>query len=154
MTKLIVDCNTNSNVTNCTIVGTIDEDFNQKLFDLEGKTIIFDFNLLESLNSCGIREWIKFINAIKDKRIVYDRCPRLLVDQMNMIKGFLPTGASVRSVYAPFFSPNDEEEVDLLLSLDNFNETILTNQFHPKTKSKLEFDDMPSQYFAFLKSNG
>jgi len=152
MTKLIVDCNTNSNVTICTIVGTIDEDFDPKLFDLSGKTVIFDFNILEGLNSCGIREWIKFVSGIKDKRIVYDRCPRLLVDQMNMIKGFLPSGASVRSVYAPFFSPKEEEEIDLLISLEGFNESMLENQFHPKTKSPLEFDDLPSQYFAFLKS--
>ena len=109
-------------------MGTIDEDFDPKLFDLSGKTVIFDFNILEGLNSCGIREWIKFVSGIKDKRIVYDRCPRLLVDQMNMIKGFLPSGASVRSVYAPFFSPKEEEEIDLLISLEGFNESMLEKQ--------------------------
>jgi hypothetical protein len=151
MTKLLVDCETNADVTTCKIIGTLDEDFAPSLFTISGKTVIFDFNLLSSMNSCGIRDWIKFIDSLKNKRVVYECCPRILVDQMNMIKGFLPKGSSVRSVYAPFFSSGDEKEIDVLLSMDGFSEEVLKNQLHPKTGVEIEFDDIPSQFFAFLR---
>jgi hypothetical protein len=151
MTKLQVDCETNADVTRCKIIGTLDEDFAPSLFSIPGRTVIFDFNLLSSMNSCGIRDWIKFIDTLKNKRVVYERCPRILVDQMNMIKGFLPKGSSIRSVYAPFFSATEEEEIDVLISMDGFNEEVLKKQRHPKTGAEIEFDDIPSQFFAFLK---
>lgn len=151
MSKFAVDCVTHGEVTNCKLIGVIDEDFSPGLFNLPGKTVIFDFNLLETMNSCGIREWIKFLATLSPRRIVYERCPRILVDQMNMIRGFLPQGATVRSVYAPFYSPEEEEEIDLLIQLEGFQEGNLHSQVHPQTGKMLEFDDIPSQYFAFLK---
>ncbi len=53
---------------NVELIGAIDEDADFKeLLGLEQKSISFDFDKVNMINSCGIREWIKFIEGIPEK---------------------------------------------------------------------------------------
>src|SRR5665647_2893632 len=67
-------------------VGCIDEDADFKeLLGLEQRHITFDFNQVSMINSCGIREWIKFLERIPEKStMTYTNCPQIIIEQINM----------------------------------------------------------------------
>jgi len=132
--------------------GSINEDFTYKnligdasakyIFDLEGVTL---------LNSCGIREWIKFINELpENSQLEYHNCPTVVVLQMNMVKGFLTANAKVASFYAPYYDEEADEEVKILLTTDQ-----VVDGKAPQIKNddgeELEFDGIEATYFKFLK---
>ena len=63
MGKLDVKINNNSGTVNVNMAGTIDEDVDFTQFNLgEAQQIDLDLSGIKSINSCGIREWIKWIS--------------------------------------------------------------------------------------------
>src|SRR5690606_32007662 len=84
---------------NVELIGAIDEDADFKeLTGLEQKQISFDFDKISMINSCGIREWIKFIEMIPSRsNIVYKNCPQIIIEQINMVHGFFRQGATIES---------------------------------------------------------
>lgn len=132
--------------------GRIDEDAHfEAILQISSARIIFDFDHVTLINSCGVREWINLISSLISKsKIIYQNCPQILVEQMNMVQGFLPPGTSIESFYAPYFDPKLDKEVKILIN---------TNEIHefkaPIKKSEqgneLEFDALEAQYFNFLK---
>tara|TARA_B100000925_G_C22010930_1_gene476383 strand:- start:2803 stop:4056 length:1254 start_codon:yes stop_codon:yes gene_type:complete len=132
--------------------GSINEDFTFK--SLIGETsskYIFDLEGVTLLNSCGIREWIKFINELPaESQLEYHNCPTVVVLQMNMVKGFLTSNAKVTSFYAPYFDEEADEEVKVLLTTDQ----IVDGKAPPiknDAGQELEFDGIEATYFKFLK---
>ncbi|HRO66747.1 MAG TPA: hypothetical protein PL182_04190, partial [Pseudobdellovibrionaceae bacterium] len=64
MGKLEIKTEKNGDKLNLTLVGTIDEDIDFNQHPLAGAKEI-DLNLagVKSINSCGIREWIKWMGG-------------------------------------------------------------------------------------------
>lgn len=133
--------------------GAINEDSDFSVLDnLEETNIIFDLDKVVSINSCGIREWIKFQNNLPaNLQITYTNCPQVVVEQMNIIKGFIKDGGVIESFYAPYYNETKDEEKIVLIKPDQ----VVDNKA-PEIKDEdgnlLEFDDIPSQYFNFLKN--
>lgn len=132
--------------------GAINEDFTFGGL-LEGSASKYVFNLerVSLLNSCGIREWIKFIGQLpKEAELEYHNCPTVVVLQMNMVKGFLSENAKVISFYAPYYDEEADEEVKVLLKTDQ-----IIDGKAPEMKNdngdELEFDGIEATYFKFLK---
>lgn len=132
--------------------GRIDEDSHfESVTSLTTKTYIFDFNDVNLINSCGVREWISLLSQLpKDAHIIYRHCPQVMVEQMNMVQGFLPDQASIESFYAPYFDADQDQEVKVLLTLAE-----VKNGKAPIKKNAqgndLEFDALEAQYFNFIK---
>jgi len=132
--------------------GAINEDFiYDELVQNKFSKYIFDLNKVSLLNSCGIREWVKFLKELGDNvSLTYRNCPQMVVLQMNMVKGFLTENATVESFYAPYFNEDDDEEVKILL-----NTSEIIDGKAPEKKSDsgsvLEFDGVEETYFRFLK---
>jgi anti-anti-sigma regulatory factor len=85
--------------------GHIDEDaqFNSLALG-SAKKVVLDLDSVTAINSCGIREWIKWIRTAQpSSQIVYQNCPKVIVDQINMVAGFLPDNGKVESFYVPLF---------------------------------------------------
>src|ERR1700692_3874743 len=83
---------------NLTMGGTIDEDADFTQINLAGANQIeIDLATLKSINSCGIREWIKWMGTASSATITFNQCPKVIVDQINMVDGFLPSNAKVAS---------------------------------------------------------
>jgi DNA-directed RNA polymerase subunit RPC12/RpoP/anti-anti-sigma regulatory factor len=135
------------------LVGAIDEDSDFKeLEGLQQKNISFDFNQISMINSCGIREWIKFLEHMpEESNIVYENCPQIIIEQINMVHGFFKKGASIRSFYAPYYCEQCDKEVKIHLLSER-----VENRQAPKINcptcgsNELEFDAIESQYFSFL----
>jgi DNA-directed RNA polymerase subunit RPC12/RpoP len=138
---------------NVELIGAIDEDsdFNE-LLGLEQKKISFDFNQVNMINSCGIREWIKFLEKIPSStNVTYNNCPQIIIEQINMVHGFFRQGASINSFYAPYFCESCDKEVKVHLTADMVKNRKAPKMECPKCGSEMEFDAIESQYFSFLR---
>jgi hypothetical protein len=89
----------------------VDEDFQFKDLQIDGATHIDLFlGGVKAINSCGIREWVRWISEIGSAvSITFHECSKPIVDQINMVKGFLPTHCRVESFMVPYYSESTEE---------------------------------------------
>lgn len=134
--------------------GIIDEDSDfGKATNLNAKSYIFDFKEIESINSCGIREWINYLTSISDDaNIIYRNCTQVIIEQMGMVKGFVREGASVESLFAPYFCEDCDDEFKHHLKV-----TEVQDKKAPQVKcpscggENTEFDAIEAQYFSFIK---
>ena len=133
--------------------GQIDEDANlEQMVDNTKSKIIFDLDQVKMINSCGIRDWGEFQNKIYDSiKIIYLRCPQVIVEQLNIIKGFIKEGGVVESFYAPYYNNKTDSEVKILLKVDEVEGTSAPVKFD-EHGNELEFDEIELQYFNFLKN--
>ncbi|MDZ4660769.1 MAG: hypothetical protein SGJ18_04045 [Pseudomonadota bacterium] len=139
------------------LTGPIDEDANFPNIDLSSfQEVTFDFMNVTAINSCGIREWIRWIENIKpEARVTYSNCPKVIIDQVNMVDGFLPTNAKVGSFYVPYFCESCDN-LDTTLYSDPVgiaNGSVKVPPQFPcsKCKQAAEIDVIEGKYFKFLK---
>ena len=149
--ELEVSISTDNEITTFNFEGAINEDFTfSNLLGENSKKYIFNLEKVSLLNSCGIREWIKFINQLpKDAKLEYHNCPTVVVLQMNMVKGFLTQNSKVVSFYAPYFDEEADEEVKILLNSDQIQDgkaPVMKND----AGEELEFDGIEATFFKFL----
>jgi DNA-directed RNA polymerase subunit RPC12/RpoP len=135
------------------LVGAIDEDSDFKeLIGLEQKTVSFDFDKITMINSCGIREWIKFNEKIPAKsNIVYKKCPQIIIEQINMVHGFFRQGAVIESFYAPYYCEKCGKEAKIHVKSDQVKNRKAPEADCPHCGNEdIEFDAIEAQYFSFL----
>lgn len=135
--------------------GTIDEDMDFAPHSLTGASQV-DLHLagIKSINSCGIREWIKWVGTAGAAKIQYFECPKVIVDQINMVQGFLPATAKVISFYVPYYHDDSGSEKNLLFTLGKeFTETSLNPPASVKDDAgnEMEMDVVEAKYFKFIK---
>ncbi len=140
------------------ISGAIDEDvvFTGILLPERGD-VTLDLSGIHALNSCGIREWIKWIKGVPAAvRIIFENCPKVVVDQMNMVDGFLPKGALVSSFFTPYFCEGcDSVKPVLFRSGAEFSHGKLAPPKEilcDKCRKPMELDVIETKYFKFLQS--
>lgn len=152
MKKLTLNKQILGDVLNVELIGPIDEDADFKeLKGLEQKTISFDFKQVGLINSCGIREWIKFLDSIPEKcTIVYNNCPQIIIEQINMVHGFFRKGSVIKSFYAPYFCDTCNKEEKVHLKTEQIKSKKAPKLECPKCGSSMEFDAIEAQYFSFL----
>ncbi len=137
--------------------GHIDEDAQFNGLDF-GQANEFKINLekVSAINSCGIREWIKWIRtAPESSKIIYSNCPKVIVDQINMVAGFLPDNAKVESFYVPYYSEDSGNEKMILFREGKEFEGSEVNApdeiKDEETGDMMEMDVIEAKYFKFLK---
>lgn len=134
-------------------VGQIDEDAD--FSPLNGKTssaMVFDLEGVDLINSCGIRDWIEFQKSLpQDMKIVYRKCPQVIVEQLNIVKGFVRENSEIESFYAPYYNEDKDEEVKILLKPSQVVEGKAPT-LKDDDGNELEFDEIEAQYFSFLKN--
>jgi hypothetical protein len=136
--------------------GHIDEDATFAALDLNGvQSVQVDLGSVDAINSCGIREWIKWIrSAPENVRFTYQKCPKVIVDQINMVSGFLPANATVESFYVPYYSDSSGTEKMVLFQKGvHFDAGKVTPPEEVKDDSSgelMEMDVIESKYFKFL----
>ena len=133
--------------------GQIDEDADFSQVDLGQYTsLVFDLEKVTHLNSCGIREWIKFQDSnVKGKEVLYRKCPQVIVEQMNIVKGFVVEGGNIESFFAPYYNEANDEEVKVLLQPSQVIDGKAPD-IKDDDGNSLEFDDIEAQYFSFIKN--
>jgi anti-anti-sigma regulatory factor len=119
---------------------------------LKGR-LVLDLGDLEWINSYGVREWIRLVNALGSRgfEIEYHRCSHAFVRHMNMVSQFRGP-ARVRSVLLPYFCATCRAEQQLLIGLSDAGAPPLVepSQRCLRCGGEAEFDDLVEDYFAFL----
>lgn len=148
-------CEIKKNGNDYMLSGSIDETFGQATGELPsfGKYTI-NFQGLKSINSTGIREWIKLMQKLKSVQLSFVECPKVFIDQVNMIQGFAPANTKILSFYVPFFNESNESEKSILLT-HGTNYTDGKIVALPKVVDdngvEMEIDVVEAKYFKFLK---
>src|SRR5262249_29218637 len=105
------------------------------------------------INSTGVKAWIMFFRSLQQKgvKIKFSHCSTAIIEQMNMVNGFM-AGGTVESVYAPFLCHGCQSEVSALYSSEQLRKSAfqVADLKCPKCGEKATFDDVPEEYFGFL----
>lgn len=145
------------------IRGVINENTDFSQIDLKSAKLVYlDLKEVKTLNSMGLRNWVLWVKQIKDStQMIVRHCPRTVVDQMNILHGFLPMGAVVESFFIPYTcSSCQHEENYLAIRGRDYKEgtvdskegaSILNTRPCVKCKETMEMDVVPARYFNFLK---
>lgn len=152
--KLAIKYNIEGEVATVSFSGMIDED---SLFDdikgLTTSSYIFDFDEVSLINSCGIREWVNYLETIpKEISLTYKNCRQIIIEQINMVHGFIREGACVESFYGPYYCEKCDEEFKIhLKSVDVVDGKAPAVKCPKCGDEELEFDAIEQQYFQFIK---
>ena len=133
--------------------GVIDEDARfEEILAGEYKEYQFDFEKLSLINSCGIREWTRFIKRLPPQSSVfYVNCPTEVIEQINMIVDFVNKGSTIKTFYAPYYCPYCQSEKKVLLVGNQVVDKKAPAKQCEQCGGQLEFDALEEQYFSFLK---
>jgi hypothetical protein len=137
------------------VTGNIDEDANFTPPDLGSfMSVVLDLEKVTAINSVGIREWIKWMKGFPSSvQLAVRRCPKIIVDQINMVAGFLPTATTIQSFYVPYYSDSSgNEKMVLFENGKEFRDGELFPPAEVKDDSGevMEMDVIEAKYFKFL----
>jgi anti-anti-sigma regulatory factor len=135
--------------------GEIDEnaDFAELRRRLKGE-VVFHLAEVRRINSCGVREWVNFVRELPSVgELVFTHCSPAIVTQLNMIFNFRGD-AKVRSFLAPYICEacgvEEEKLLDAKTHFPDRNALVPPEFKCDKCSGKMEFDDLPERYLAFL----
>jgi anti-anti-sigma regulatory factor len=134
--------------------GTIEEGIElEKAIGPVGNEVIIGTKEVSRLNSAGIVLWIQYFQKLQKQKIkvTLAECSPPIVEQMNLIRNFT-CGAQVQSVYAPFACRQCKNQFVNLFGTEELKKVLsnLPQPPCPKCGAKMEFDDIPDEYFEFL----
>lgn len=138
--------------------GSIDEDAVLLNVNFEScKEVVLNLEKITAINSCGIREWIKWLKAEGTSSVItFKNCPKIIVDQINMVAGFLPSNAVVESFYVPYFNEESGNEKMILFNKGKeFTDAGVKppDEVKDTNGSHMEMDVIEAKYFKFLKKS-
>src|SRR5262245_38878090 len=146
---------TMGDATLVSIAGLVDERF-MGFGDIRAaRTVVLNVSGMTRMTSFGVRQWLKAMDALpKSLTDLYLLgCPTFFVDQLNMVLNFGGAG-KVLTVVAPHTCPScgveSGETIDVLAERANLAKGGLPEKECARCGGKLEFDETPESYFAFL----
>jgi hypothetical protein len=148
MSSLDVEIQKTDRAIKLTLTGSINEDSDMPTVNFSAYTEIqFELKGVRSINSYGIRTWLKWISTIPtDAKLVFSNCPKVFIDQANMITGFIPKGGVVHSFDVPYFCEACDEVTTRSYILD---ELIVETLPCIKCQEAAELDISPKFYLKF-----
>lgn len=137
------------------IDGHIDEESTFEALPLDGvSSLVIDLGKVTAINSVGIREWIKWSKSLSSvASISIENCPKVVVDQVNMVAGFLPANAKIESFFVPYYSDESGEEVMVLFKRgEHFDDSGVKAPEGLKDSegNEMEIDVIEAKYFKFI----
>jgi len=107
------------------------------------------------INSFGVRAWIDVIRQIPaETKLTFVECPPPVVDQINMVQGFLGHGKLI-SFYSPMICEDCDEQEDALFTVAACRD--LGGKLPPvkckRCGNAMEVDDLEEQYLLFVRES-
>jgi len=138
------------------LLGQIDESFPSELSAIKISTeVTINLDQVKMINSLGIREWIKFVGQLSQLNVEFVKCPKIFIDQVNMVQGFITPNCKIKSFYVPYFNEDSNVEKNVLYVFGtDYGDGFLNVK--PSVKgddgSDLDIDVVEQKYFKFLKN--
>jgi len=144
-------------VDHVSLAGVIDENADLALLTtLGGRPVRVNLRGVRRINSFGVRAWMDAIRKIPHAtKLTFVQCPSPVIDQCNMVTGFLGHG-TLESFYAPMACPECDEQVDQLFETTTCraNAGKLPETPCPRCSRPMEVDDLEDQYLLFVRESG
>ncbi len=119
----------------------------------DGGTLRLDLAGVDEINSCGVREWIRFVRRVSEtaRGLELVRCSPAIVRQLNMVSNFRGAG-QVTSVMLPYYCASCGTEQEQLLEVPEGGSPpqIPTSITCRHCGGAAEFDDLPDSYMGFV----
>ncbi|ASD62824.1 hypothetical protein [Bdellovibrio bacteriovorus] len=128
------------------------------------KEIKLNLSKVTFINSIGVKNWILWTCRIpQDATLYLEECPFVIVNQINIVQGFVPKNSFVTSFMAPFLCEKCSHEQIVKLSKDVHY--FYTNDQSPykiqipedmkcaKCGGTMEADFIMDKTFSFLKNS-
>jgi anti-anti-sigma regulatory factor len=129
------------NETRVAFSGDIREDteFDALLQAIAAPRVVLDLAEVRSINSLGVREWLKFVAALERKTSAFElvNCSVAVVQQLNSTANFRGAGR-VRSIFAPYFCAQCDADRALHIELDGASDVRDDNPPCPKCRAPME----------------
>ena len=120
-----------------------------------------DLDPLIFMNSAGIKRWIFFFDKVStqsDVAINFINCPKFISDQMSVVQGILPKGATVTSFLVPFYCKKCDRDFTEKKSLEEIKQGIQNLEYRgevdceefPKCKGHYDVDLTGDAYSKFM----
>ena len=120
---------------------------------IQGRLLLIDMAEMERINSCGVRDWVNWLNQIQalGLQVILLRCSPAVVAQANMVTNF-SADAFIHSFYAPYVHPDTGDEQSVLLFTEDLRQVrpIKAPKIFSDDGEELEFDEFEESYFAFV----
>lgn len=155
MASYKIDYKPDGDSLNIVLSGSLNENVVFGDYPLEGfKKITFNLSGVVAINSIGIREWLKWFSQVGDAKIEFNACPKVLIEQFNMIDSVKPKAALIVSFYVPYY--NEEKNIEkniLFVRGKDFDENgvKVESVISDGEGGQLEIDVIADKYFQFLK---
>jgi hypothetical protein len=138
------------------ISGVIDENADlAPLVAIDGKPVEVNLKGVRRINSFGVRAWIDAVRRISPATAVrFVQAPPPVIDQCNMVSGFLGHGVLV-SFFAPMTCEECDEQVEQLFEADRCRALggKLPATPCPRCGRNMEVDDLEEQYLLFVRES-
>jgi hypothetical protein len=93
----------------------IDEYFKPLPVPADSRFIDINLVSLGHINSTGIKTWVEWVqsNKIHSPDLFYriSNCPKVFIDQVNMVEGFLPERCLIESFSVPYYCEKCDMDV-------------------------------------------
>ncbi len=150
---LQIDCRPTGRGTAATITGVIDENADLTVLTELSGHIEINLRGIRRVNSFGARTWMDAIREVSSRaHLVFIECSPPVIDQLNMIQGFLGHG-DVKSFYAPMVCEHCESEALHLFDVAACRERDggLPPVRCEECGLRMDLDDLEDQYTLFLR---
>jgi hypothetical protein len=134
------------------LAGIIDENADLSFFErLAGHTLI-NLRDIRRINSYGVRAWIEGVRSVpRGTTFELVECPPSVVDQINMVAGFLGRG-QVTSFLAPMECDRCHHAEERLFFTSEFRQLgRLPESACTRCGGSLHIDDVEEQYLVFAR---
>jgi len=119
------------------------------------KICVINVSGMTRMTSFGVRQWLKAMDALPKSitDLYLLGCPTFFVDQLNMVLNF-GGPSKILTVVAPHTCPScgveSGELIDVFADRANLAKGGLPEKECARCGGKLEFDETPESYFAFM----
>ncbi len=149
---LVITIRTDAGTSHVTVVGTVDEQADLSALEALRGAVELDLGGVRRFNSVGVRYWMDVLRDVATRcQLTYVSCSRAVVEQLNMITGFLASG-TVRTFSAPMrCEPCDRDQDHVfdraeVIALDGLPAVRCSS-----CGLALELDDLEDSYLLFLR---
>jgi len=139
------------------LAGKINEAADLHMVSVPAKDAIeVDMIDVTHINSVGIRQLRDWTQTLKAQMLTFSYCPRVIIDQLNMVVDLIPKHSRIMSFYVPFYSEATGEEKNVLLvrgehfHVDGHPGKIVLPPAVDSAGAEMEVDVLADKYFKFL----
>lgn len=136
--------------------GLLDEQF-AGFGDLGGaRTLVVELSAVKFITSFGVRQWLRAMAALPPsvQDIYLAGCPRIFVEQLNMILNF-GGKAQLLTLLAPYRCSQCNHELDQLVDIVAQGAELARGNVPeigcPKCNGRMILDEIPEMYFACIE---